>query len=456
MDKTTIKQAPPAGGSRRKDDLYLCLVHPARPSDSHESRVVRVGSGVVVGRDPSGRKSVKLNDGTVSRSHFRILREGRSFTIEDLNSSNGTYLNGKRVRKSAVEPQDVVRSGGTLFVLTSRPPGNLSRVAEYGIIGTSRPLMEAVELVESTMKDDANVLFLGETGTGKDLFSKFLHEASGRTGRFLQVNCAAIPEQLLESTLFGSVKGAYTGSEEDRVGLLVEAHGGTLLLDEIGELHEQLQVKLLRTIEDRYVVPVGSTKPVPFDVKLLAATNRAAFRHDEVKGFRQDLLARLEDVVIELPPLRHRREDIVLLLESLLSSTDGSDGQEYSLDFVESILLYGWPRNVRQLLKVVKKALRRTADGLQMTAAEIEEPLEPERLVHADQGKLPRKRPPVAPAARRRHRRPAPPEEAMRTLFSKHDGNVSAMARELRCDRKQIYRWLEKYSIEHDGGSLET
>jgi len=368
--------------------------------------------------------------------------------LEDLKSSNGTYLNGKRVRRSAVESQDVVRSGDTLFVLVAQAPGDLSKVKQFGIIGTSRLLLDAVEMVETTLTDDANVLLLGETGSGKDLFSRYLHEASGRTGRFLQVNCAAIPEQLLESTLFGSVKGAYTGSDEDRTGLLVEADGGTLLLDEIGELHERLQVKLLRTLEDRYVVPVGSTRPVSFDVKILAATNRKAFLEDDVKGFRQDLLARLEDVVVVLPPLRERREDIVPLLESLLSEEDGEEMQGYSLDFVESILLYGWPRNVRQLFKVVKKALRRTTGTVPVTAAELDEPLGHNRRDSGDERREARVGSGEERAAGPRPRRSAPCEEDMRELHVRHKGNVSAIARALSCDRKQVYRWLYKYGIE--------
>jgi two-component system, NtrC family, response regulator AtoC len=210
--------------------------------------------------------------------------------------------------------------------------------------------LEKVRLVADTT---ATVLIIGESGTGKELVAKALHEHSSRRGRpFLPVNCAAIPETLIESELFGHEKGAFTGAAAQRPGLFQAADGGTLFIDEIGEMPLGLQSKLLRAIENKRVLPVGSTTEVAVDVRLVAATNRDLVAAVEAKTFREDLYYRLNVVALRLPPLRERREDIPLLVRFFLDQLADDSGRPASgitPAAMQALLNYAWPGNVREL-----------------------------------------------------------------------------------------------------------
>ena len=225
-------------------------------------------------------------------------------------------------------------------------------------VGAAPRFEEVLELAETVAATDSTVLISGESGTGKEVLARYIHALSQRAGGpFLSVNCGALPESLLESELFGHVKGAFTGAVRDRDGLLVAAADGTFFLDEIGEMSPQTQVKLLRAIQEREVTPVGSTRAVPVDVRIIAATNRDLEEEMARGGFRSDLYYRLNVIQLHLPPLRERREDIPLLVRHFLQRKPGSgESRTVSEEAMDILTAYHWPGNVRELENALERA----------------------------------------------------------------------------------------------------
>ena len=229
------------------------------------------------------------------------------------------------------------------------------------IIGTSAPMNRILELIDQIGPTEANVLIQGESGTGKELVAQAVHEAGQRcAGPLIKVNCAALPENLLESELFGYTRGAFTGAVKDKPGRFQLADGGTLFLDEIGELPLSLQAKLLRALQERLVEPLGSVKPVPVNVRFLAATNRDLMEEVREGNFREDLYYRLNVLEITIPPLRDRTEDIPLLADFLLRKLGRRNNKpvrSVSPEFMNALCSYSWPGNVRELENVLERAL---------------------------------------------------------------------------------------------------
>jgi two-component system response regulator HydG len=236
------------------------------------------------------------------------------------------------------------------------------RYAHCSLIGASTPMRELRDLLERLADSDSPVLIVGETGTGKGLLARILHTDSKRASfPFITVNCAAIPETLLESELFGHERGAFTGATSSRKGLFAEADHGTLFLDEIGEMTLTLQAKLLHVLEAQAIRPVGSNKEQSVDVRVLAATHRDLKSAVQQGKFREDLFYRLDVVTVTLPALRHRREDIPELLQHFLAlvraRNSDSKVEKFSAEALEQLLRYDWPGNVRELLHVVQRAV---------------------------------------------------------------------------------------------------
>ena len=239
---------------------------------------------------------------------------------------------------------------------------------EHRPIGRSRAFSEVVALAELVAPSDSTVLVTGESGTGKEVLARYIHGLSTRAdGPFVSINCGALPESLLESELFGHIRGSFTGAVRDKEGLLVAARGGTFFLDEVGEMPPALQVKLLRALQEREVVPVGATEPIPIDVRIIAATNRD-LEHEMRRGsFRSDLYYRLNVIALHLPPLRERPDDVPLLAEHFLkrlSQREGGRKLTVADDAMAALRCYDWPGNVRELENALERAAVLSKDNV--------------------------------------------------------------------------------------------
>ena len=244
--------------------------------------------------------------------------------------------------------QEIRRNGGGARPGLSRP------------IGKSRRFLEILRLAEQIAPTDSTVLIGGESGTGKEVLARYLHDASNRAdGPFLSINCGALPETLLESELFGHVKGSFTGAVRDKQGLFAAARGGTFFMDEVGEMPASLQVKLLRVLQQREVIPVGSTDAIPVDVRIIAATNRDLEEEVRRGNFRSDLFYRLNVLALDLPPLRERRDDLILLIDHFLEqmTEDGEDAKALTQEAMDAVMVYEWPGNVRELQNALEHAV---------------------------------------------------------------------------------------------------
>jgi DNA-binding NtrC family response regulator len=255
------------------------------------------------------------------------------------------------------------------------------QVADSEILGSAPSLKRVLETVASVADTDANVLIVGESGTGKELIANALHEGSSRRdGPWIKINCAALPKDLIESELFGHTRGAFTGATADKVGLLEEAHQGSLLLDEITEMPLDLQAKLLRVLEDRVVRRLGGTRTVPVDFRLICSTNRNPELAVKEGQLRQDLYFRINTVTIHVPPLRERREDIPILVRAFLERYRAKHGRPVdgiAPEAYRRLMAHGWPGNVRELQHAIERAVL-VARGREITVADL-----PEAVQHA-------------------------------------------------------------------------
>ncbi len=228
-------------------------------------------------------------------------------------------------------------------------------------IGKSRRFIEVLRLAEQVAPNDSTVLIQGESGTGKEVLARYTHNLSQRAdGPFLSINCGALPENLLESELFGHVKGSFTGAVRDKQGLFAAARGGTFFLDEVGEMPPSLQIKLLRVLQEREVIPVGATETIPVDVRIVAATNRDLEEEVRRGHFRSDLFYRLNVIALELPSLRDRRDDLILLIDYYLQELAGERDEgikAVSAEALDAVMVYDWPGNVRELQNALEHAV---------------------------------------------------------------------------------------------------
>lgn len=306
-------------------------------------------------------------------------------------------------------------------------------------IGKSRPFNEVLRLAETVAPTESTVLISGESGTGKEVVARYIHARSGRTGGpFSSINCGALPESLLESELFGHTKGSFTGAVRDKVGLFVAAGGGTFFLDEVGEMSPATQVKLLRVLQEREVIPVGSTDPVPVDVRIIAATNRDLEEEIRRGTFRSDLYYRLNVITIHLPPLRDRPDDVPILAGHFLQHFAGSRGKEtpkLSEEALQVLQAYDWPGNVREL----ENALERAA--VLSTGGEIASSALPGRLTSEAVRPLVSDRMPANPPLEVIER------AYIHWVLQAENGNKTRAAEVLGIDPSTLYRKLMRYGI---------
>jgi DNA-binding NtrC family response regulator len=402
------------------------LVTPEGAIASH-----RVMGPIVVGRDDEC--DVVLPDQATSRRHVRLVPHPSGIEVIDLDSSNGTFVDGHPSQRAVARPGSVIRVGSFVLLVVQldevwQPPELTGPLVGGAAVA---PLRRTVGLVAPT---DLPALILGETGTGKEVVARLVHTTSRRSGPFVAVNCAAMPEHLIESELFGHVRGAFTGADRNRQGLLMLANAGTLFLDELGELPLPAQAKLLRVLEDGLVRSVGAERSTRVDVRFLSATNVNLHAAVEQGRFRVDLFARLAAVEIKLPSLRERREDIPSLIKFLLARA-GLGALRITPDALEALLLHGWPHNIRELDNLVRTlALHTGAIDLDALPRHLQVQLREARRETV-----------IAPRAR------SSDDELRARLIAAlraHRGNVRRVAATLAMARGHVYRVLKRFDLE--------
>ena len=287
------------------------------------------------------------------RSAIQAVNEGAYYYIQK------PFVNGDIVAilRRAAEHRQLRVENRTLKQEISRRDRNGANQP----VGRSKAWLSVLRLAETVAPTESTVLIQGESGTGKEVVARYIHQLSARaSGAFLSINCGALPESLLESELFGHVKGSFTGAVKDKSGLFTAAGGGTFFLDEIGETTPSTQVKLLRVLQQREIIPVGGTEAVPIDTRLLAATNRDLEEEMKRAAFRSDLFYRLNVFALHLPPLRSRRDDIPLLIDAFLhraAQQRGTEPKRLTEGALDAMQSYGWPGNVRELENALERAV---------------------------------------------------------------------------------------------------
>jgi transcriptional regulator with AAA-type ATPase domain len=431
---------------RSEDAPFLFFVlHSAHPIGRSvryclaEVDEVRIGRGRVAGavlrNGSAGRLlEIRITDRLASSEHLRIRRDEQGWLLVDCGSKNGTVLNGASVRSAKLKDDDIIEAGQSFFLFRSAMPCDASDRAaldssDIRAAATLRSLQPALARIfrdlEKIARSPLSVMVLGETGTGKELIARETHLLSRRHGHFVAQNCGAFAPTLLQSELFGSRKGAFTGATQDRPGLVRSADGGTLFLDEVGDLPVDVQVAFLRVLEQREVTPLGDTKPVRLDFRVISATNQDIDTMVAERRFRADLMARLSAHIVRLPPLRQRREDLGILISTLLKTIAPERARQIGLttEATRALFQHHWPFNIRELRERLSRAL--------LIADEV--------LPRASL--FPEAAPSGEPAAGER-------AEQIGLLLKKHHGNVAAVARELRKDPTQIRRWARQSGLD--------
>ena len=385
----------------------------------------------------------------LSMAHARFVRAGAEWVIEDLASTNGTYVNGDRVERSVVRDGDVVTAGRAVFAIVesrmtpvdARADADMADAPDTPGHRTLDPeLAVQLDALDRLARSGLSILLRGETGTGKELLARAVHERSGRTGAFVAVNCGAIPSSLVESTLFGHMRGAFSGALRDEPGLFRAAEGGTLFLDEVGDLPPPSQAALLRVLQEREVLPVGATRAVTVDLGVVAATHQPLEELVARGAFRQDLFARLAGFVVELPPLRDRILDLGVVVSEVLRKIAGdrADAVRLTPGAVEALFRYRWPLNIRELEQTLARAFAlagdKPIDRTHLPASVTSPAEEPESATSSSPSRL---------SARDQQLR-----LELLAHLSQHRGNLADVARAMGKARMQVHRWCKRFGID--------
>lgn len=380
---------------------------------------------------------ITLPDEFMSSTHAHLKIGVASCVVSDMDSKNGTLVNGKPVATSELADGDLVEVGQALLLYRSNmpTPANCTADASSGDLASVpiglHTLVPALDLQFADLARAASslapVLIYGPTGSGKELLAQSVHQLSKRTGSFVAVNCGAIPTELVESELFGHVAGAFSGASSDHKGLFEAAHKGTLFLDEIGELPQRAQVALLRVLQESEVVRVGSTKTIPIDTRVVAATHRDLLEDINQGRFREDLYSRLCGFRIAAPALKDRIPDFGLILANVLRRLGKQAGEvHFTVAAARTLLQHRWPRNIRELQKQVEVALALAREG-QIEVRHL-------RLTDESVSKL-----------------SANAEELrveLLILVKEHKGNVTRVAQTMGKKRQQVQKWLKRFVID--------
>jgi len=498
-----------SGGPQRRapsDVLYIAFHghEPMRPPSRHvlgDIDVISFGRGEhAVTRDREGglrRLVVRVADPLISSQHGELVHAQGTWVLTTPTSKNGAIVGGVRTRSSRVEIGQLFSLGHTLFLLKREEvadppeppdplrPGPLDLSASelpapVPELATFDPAFSAtVDQLGRVAPTQVPILLLGETGTGKEVTARAIHELSRRRGPFVGVNCGAISPTLVESELFGHRRGSFSGATTDRLGHIRTADRGTLFLDEIGDMPLPAQAALLRVLEEREVVPVGDSMPVPVDLRVVAATHRDLGAMVAEGRFREDLYARIRGLAITLPRLRDRRVDLGLLIPALLRRQPRAEKVRFTPQASSLLFEYAWPRNIRELARALEVMTAMAGDQpiavdhlpeeirAAREAADAPAPAAGASLaaVLAAAGAAPRDREDRAAAeaesAAESDDEPLTAgdlerKESLEALLREHRGNVTEVARRMGKDRTQIYRWIRKFRISVTGARHES
>ncbi len=439
-----LDRARPLAGSARHSLANIDRVTLGRGHARAVERVVEEGR-------PTLR--ISLPDDRISSLHARIERGPQGWRLTDSASSNGCRVNRKDVKQTLLADGDVIEIGRTFFRYRAALPTPFDAPGDVGAADLSAlpkafatllpTLARDLETLARIADSHVSVLLLGETGTGKEVVARAIHAESGRPGPFVAVNCGALPATLVESLLFGHTRGAFSGATQDAPGLVRAAEGGTLFLDEVGDLGPSAQAAMLRVLQEREVTPIGATRPIPTDVRVVSATHRSVVDLVRSGAFRQDLLARLQGFTFTLPELRARIDDVGLLVARLLPkvATERAANLSFTAELAYAMFEHDWPENVRELeQRLGRGAVLATSGRVEAShfwGADVGPTKEPSRkgsLYSASPGRLSRE------------------DEALHAelvaKLSEHHGNVTRVGEAMGKSRTQIQRWVKRLGID--------
>jgi DNA-binding NtrC family response regulator len=409
-------------------------------------------SGDVIRIGKVDENDLVLPEETVSRVHCEILRDQKGHLLRDLHSTNGTFLDGAEIKEAYVRSGSVITIGAVQ--LKFQPfeerieilPSDKEALGE--LVGSSLKMREIFGLIERIAPTEATVLIEGETGTGKDLVARTIHDLSRRKDKpFVIVDCGAVSGTLIESELFGHEKGSFTGATTTRQGAFETAQGGTIFLDELGELSLDLQPKLLRVLEQREIRRVGGNRTIKVDIRVVAATKQNLQKEVQKGKFREDLYFRLSVVPIRTPSLRERKDDIPLIVQNFLArmAKDGAAAREIDEPTMASLLAHDWPGNVRELRNVLERGVYLSPAGASGAPVKLLSMPPPSGAVGGAS----------APGfdEQRSYRENKEQWENefekryLTWLLERAQGNISRAAREADMDRKYLHKLLKKHAI---------
>jgi hypothetical protein len=450
LTETVSKSENAASGANAEDGAPRLIVLCERGRLTIPALRVALGGlhEVTVGRDSrrgvarNGKvATVSVPDHEISRKHLSVRRQPAGWEVVDLGSKNGIVVNGEPSRITTLTDGDVIEAGGTLLMFREDgavPDGDTDR--DLAVEANTPVAFRTVSLeleyrlnqLIKIARAGVAVLIRGETGTGKELVARAIHDASSRRGTFVPVNCGALPRNLIESELFGHKRGAFSGANEERDGLVRRANGGTLFLDEIAELPEESQVALLRVLQDGEVRPIGASDAVKVDVRIVSATHQDIPARIVDGRFRQDLYARLSGFELALPPLRDRREDIGTLIAAILPRVSPHpDRITIHRSAARALLRHAWPLNIRELEQALRAAVALVDTG----------EIRFEHLSEAIRTYVPPSIASLRPEDRVLR-------ERLVELLREHAGNISAVGRAMGKAPIQIRRWCHRMQIE--------
>jgi transcriptional regulator of acetoin/glycerol metabolism len=409
-----------------------------------------IGRGTTRALSPASgeKRALSVADPRMSTTHARIVRKNGGYRIVDAGSTNGTLRNGAPVNDAPLQDGDILELGQTSFLFrTIVDPEATAAAPDLDVhqlpalplgLATFDPLLaRRFSHLARIGGSPLSAMLLGETGTGKEVLARALHQLSQRPGPFIAVNCGAIPQNLVESHLFGHVKGAFSGAVRDEPGLVRAANFGTLLLDEIGDLPASSQAALLRVLQEGEVLPIGSVHPIKVDVRILSATHRPLAELIAAGTFRRDLYARLAGYAFDVPPLRDRTCDLGMLVANILASGRIAQKKPLKLhrEAARAMVRYEWPMNVRELEQCLRASSVLSEDGL-VTVRQL-----PSAIAESL----------VEDAAKETEPLTESEQELRRDVVAKlteTKGNVSEVARLMGKARQQVQRWIRRFALD--------